>query len=271
MRRLVSLSVSGFLVMPKLQFIGRVLPTQIPLTLPPSTVEFGPSQGPGISGTYRIHVANSIINIECEAETVKAPERFMLLANALALVRVAVNLASFAVGHPMQVQLDTVIDETGNPSPLIVKHSILTGINTAVATDNAEAFNSLCHEIISGEPYAFDVLNDLRISINEPVFSVIHLNRAIEGIKQDISGAAKDDKSAWETMRATLNIDENYLRHVTNLSKGARHARVDPIQGKDALEAVRRAWTITNRYLEYIKRKRTPLPLTEFPLLQEQP
>jgi hypothetical protein len=249
----------------------RLLPSAVSLTLPPTDVSFGPKEGQGISGNYRIRIANSIINIECDVSSLNKTEFYFIMTNALGLARIEVNLASFAAAQPMHAIFDTVIDENGTPNPFLIQHSAFRSINTAVPLNDPIAFNHLCHEIMRGTPYAFDVLNDARIAINEPIFSVLHLNRALEGIKQDISGAIKNDKIAWQLMQEALNVDEKFLRQITDLSKGPRHARIDTIHGKDAMEAARRTWMIVNRYLEYINRKRASLSLMEFPLLQEQP
>jgi hypothetical protein len=195
----------------------------------------------------------------------------MILANALALTRLALNLVSFAMAQPLQAMIDSVIDENGVQRSFAMVHSLFKEINTVVNITDATKFNNLYHAIMADHEHlhTLDILNDLRVGISEPVFQILNLYRAVEGIKQDISDQAKDSKKAWMIMREILNIGEEYLTYITDASKAPRHGRIISTEGKVTLEVARRAWVITNRYLEYISRGRKPLSITEFPLLQQ--
>jgi hypothetical protein len=65
-----------------------------------------------------------------------------------------------------------------------------------------------------------------------------------------------------------LQIDRSYLEFITDTSTGPRHADPEHIPGSVCHEISVRAWTITNRFFEYLKRGSQPLPLSDFPLLR---
>lgn len=74
-------------------------------------------------------------------------------------------------------------------------------------------------------------------------------------------------RGAWAAMQAALNISESYQKWVTDLSAKPRHADRSYQTGIDVREALKRTWTIMNRFLEYRRRGNIPLTPPEFPKL----
>jgi len=71
----------------------------------------------------------------------------------------------------------------------------------------------------------------------------------------------------WAKMRSALNLTEEYLKYITDLSKGPRHGERTRIEGESTTEITRRSWIIMNRFIEYRKRGNQDLPTSDFPLL----
>lgn len=212
--------------MPKVQFIGRVLPSSLqPLTLPAWDVTVNDEKWPL---THRIRIARSLVNIECEAKSPFDDEiTFIALVNSVGFARAAINLFAFATAQPRNLILDAFIDSNGVPSPINIAHTVLHNLGTAVSLNNPSEFNELLGKIVEDQPYAMEIINDLRLGISEPTLPMLTLGRAVEGIKHDISGGERDDKKAWDAVRETLNISEAYLRYITTAHQSPRHGRID--------------------------------------------
>lgn len=111
-------------------------------------------------------------------------------------------------------------------------------------------------------------LDALTYSLDFPDMAIVNCARAIEHIRNMIA-PDEDRKIAWQIMRETLNIGQNYLEPLSKASAGPRHGdfRTDLLKAGDAR---RRAWRVMNRYLEFRKRGGPDaLPLSEFPLLTD--
>jgi hypothetical protein len=113
----------------------------------------------------------------------------------------------------------------------------------------------------------YKTFNDLIDTQITPHISLINSARVIESIRQTIAPTLTE-RSAWPAMRKALNVSEAYLRWITDQSKGPRHGDPSQVSASAQLQAVERAWVITNRYLEYQKRGGQPLEEPEFPELK---
>jgi hypothetical protein len=83
-----------------------------------------------------------------------------------------------------------------------------------------------------------------------------------------ISLTEKDQPRAWAAMQAALNISQPYQKRISALSTSPRHADRSFINGADVTEALKRTWTVMNRFFEYRKRGKKPLVPPDFPLLK---
>ena len=95
----------------------------------------------------------------------------------------------------------------------------------------------------------------------------VNCARAMDRIKHLIASPGSTDAQAWRQMREALHIDEDYLKFITEASKGPRHGRPGHTPGIETTEATRRAWSVMNRYFEFVKRGRTPLATHQFNIL----
>jgi hypothetical protein len=109
-------------------------------------------------------------------------------------------------------------------------------------------------------------LNDLVTANTLPHYSPVTCARTIEGLRHLIAPGLQP-KDGWSSLRQNLNIDENYLKFITDHSKGPRHGDPQHIPGAITTDIITRTWVIMNRFLEYRKRGNDALPISEFPML----
>jgi hypothetical protein len=112
----------------------------------------------------------------------------------------------------------------------------------------------------------FRALRYLIEAITVPHESAVNCARAVEALRHIIA-PNQPRGHAWQTFRSALNISQEYLKMITDVSTGPRHGDPTHIQGTTTTEISRRAWVIMNRFFEYKKRNNQQLPLDIFPLL----
>lgn len=183
---------------------------------------------------------------------------------ALDLCRAQVDLVGFKMGWGVTVVLEAFVNENGVTTPIFLKDETLGALCTAFASD--KHFDELCVKVIQS-PALFMALRDLVSAISLPHVSLVDCARAMERLKHLVAEPGAKDAQAWEQLREALHIEKTYLRFITDHSTGPRHGRPGHTPGIDTTEVVRRSWIIMNRYLEYLRRDGTSLPLAEFPLL----
>jgi hypothetical protein len=200
--------------MPKLQLIGRAWPELLKTDVPAKDINWKDLDG--FDANFKLRIAGSLINIECEPFNTYSDNLTLIVMRALDLARAAVNLAEFAIGQGLSVTLDFAIGENGNSSYLIAGNPSLASLCTSYKLTDVSAMM----DITLGR-----ALNDLILAISTPHVSPINCGRAIDGIKHITSGNSRDDKKAWKMMRDTLQIDEQYIRFIMTHSTDPRHRR----------------------------------------------
>jgi hypothetical protein len=254
--------------MQKVHFIGRVLPTAIKVSIEAPEAKWKWEES-GLELTFRVKVGNSFVNVECELEKYQPEYIGELYRRAFDLARASVNLVGFAHGFGLSVILEMFIAPDGSPSELAAIDPSLPPLCTAYSLEPARLadFNTVFNTVLT-TPDLFMALEDLIHSITLPHVSPVNCARAMDRLKHLIASPGSLDKDAWRQMRDTLQIDEPYLRYITDVSKGPRHGRPGHTPGNQTTEVTRRSWTIMNRYFEYVKGGKQPLDAAAFPLLK---
>lgn len=218
----------------------------------------------GAVATLAVEVKDGQLLVRAEADTDDTNLQDDLFIRSWDAAQAVVDIISFARGMSLTVVIETVETE-GKRTPIVVRTPELESISDSF--DFERSFAAI-YEIVIQEPPLFMALNDLITAIGKPNYSPIGCARAIEGIRHLIAGSDARDSSAWQKMREALQIDEAYLKLVTNTSTGPRHGRRIRIDGSVTKEISVRAWTIMNRYIEFRKRGGLlPLPREQFPVL----
>jgi hypothetical protein len=253
--------------MAKIQFLGRVLPEFIKVTVPPRDVLWKEADTQAQT-TMRLRIFESKINVECDSNIYSKDNLAPLYMRAFDLARASINLVAFASGEGLSLILDTVICDDGMPLPMSPRVHSLAPLCTTYRVNEADdsALNEI-YNIVLSDPTLFLALNDLVLAITLPHVAPMTCGRAMDGLKNIIATPDTTPVQAWEQMRNTLHIDKDFLQFITAMSAGPRHARPGHIPGETVREICRRSWIIMNRYLEYRKRGSQPLPVSEFPLL----
>lgn len=251
--------------MAKVQFIGRVLPTTQMVNIAAKDLSLV-NHELNVSISIKVRIANSIINLECEYndETPIAE----VYGRAYAIARASLSMASFATGKGLWLIMEIAIHEDGVPMLINWEDQNLTPLCTAFAIgDNLTPTYDKVHELIVGTPQLFLAMSDLISSLYLPNVPAVSCGRAMDGIKHLLSEPGMRDVAAWKNLRRLLNIEENYLKLITDASAGPRHGRIDATPTETIMEIKRRAWRVMDRCLIYLLTKH-PLEGPAYPELK---
>jgi hypothetical protein len=243
--------------------LGRVMPEclQVTITLKPTVTWEAEKIG---SVEVSSEIKQSKIDVECRVVDYNPEYLAGIYIRALDLCRAQVDLVGFKMGWGLSVVLESFVDHNGVATPIAPSHEDLSALCTAFSLN--DHFREMSAKILE-DPLRFMALRDLVSAISLPHVSLVDCARGIERIRHLVANPDSKDADAWKELREALHIEKAYLKYVTDHSKDARHGRPLYVPGTITTEVTRRAWVIMNRYLEYLKRDNTPLPIAEFPLL----
>jgi len=250
--------------MQSIHFLGRVLPpvAQVTVSSNPS-IKWDESET-GLVMEFTCHIENSKIDIECRTEEYSPDHLGEFYRRALDICQAQVDLIAFKMGWGLTVVLEKFIDSNGIATEIFPKDDRLAALCTAFSLD--QGFDELCVKVIQSPPL-FMALRDLIAAISLPHVSPVDCARAMDRLKHLVATPGANDKQAWQQLRHALQIDEAYLKYITDYSSNPRHGRPGHTPGIVTTEVTRRAWVIMNRYFEYLKRDNAALDSSEFPLL----
>jgi|SRR5215469_15802173 len=104
--------------MPKIQFIGRVLPTVAGVTAQLPEITW-PWIEKGIDLKFKININHSIVNAECEVPQYDPTYALELMKMSIDLARVAVDVVAFASGYCLTISMEVIIEPDGIPKPML--------------------------------------------------------------------------------------------------------------------------------------------------------
>ena len=187
------------------------------------------------------------------------------------MARAAVDCFSYLKGFGLSVTIDKVIPPNGIEHDVLVERPDLVKFVTAFnlnPEDKANNFDAMFRVVITDPSAVFLALTDLIASISGSHYAHINCARAIETIREAMTPQGKNRKSGWEAMRRCLNVDEKYLKFITDVSTAGRHGtRIGAVSQQEYDETIKRSWIVMNRFLEFKKRGAKQLPINDFPLL----
>ncbi|MGZ5553493.1 MAG: hypothetical protein ACXWHF_07620 [Chthoniobacterales bacterium] len=258
--------------MPRIQFFGRIHPTicRINLTLDPNTSINWKDEEHQSNYTFKLHIADGNVRIECDASRYEPSFFDELYRRSLDLARATVDVLAFGTGIGLTVLLEKFENPAGEISDLLIQDTRLAPSVTAFQL-NVPPPNNLEEtlKIVWTEPPLFFALRDLIEAITLPHRAPVCCGRAIEGLRNLIASTHPGGSraEAWETFRRTLQLDQAYLKLITDNSVGTRHGDHSRISGETTTEITRRSWIVMDRFLRYRLLGNRPLPLDDFPLL----
>ncbi len=238
--------------MPKVSFIGRIIPPSIG-TSAHAPVRYR-SAILGLEILIRTRVAGSHVVVEIDSDQYDERihfEEFFIVATHMA--RTTVNLLAFASAMGMSVALYSVITPDGRWRKLHFVESALANITTAVSTVSGYLpfpETMKVAEIIFNDQAVFMTLNDLIQAITVYGTAPVNCGRVVDSIGRMIKPVGPKDRIEWAAMHEALNVTRDYQEWITKQSKGPRHARPTFIPAHVGQEIICRTWTLFNRYLE---------------------
>lgn len=250
--------------MQSIHFLGRVLPPSARVT-----VSFTPSikweeSDIDLVMEFTCRIENSNIDVECRVDEYRPDHFDEFYRRALDICRAQVDLVAFKMGWGLTVVLEKFINSNGIVSQIIQKDDRLAPLCTAFSLDHG--FDELCVKVIQSVPL-FMALRDLISAITLPHVAPVDCARAMDRLKHLVTTPGTNDKQAWRQLRQALQIDEAYLKYITDYSANPRHGKPGHTPGSVTTEVTHRAWIIMNRYFEYLKHGNVVLDQSEFPLL----
>jgi hypothetical protein len=251
--------------METIHLLGRVLPEPFSVTVSFQPTVKWEAEDIGMTFEFVCHIKNSTIDVECRLPKYRDEYFPMIYMRALDLCRAQVDLIAFKNGIGLTVLLDSFSNPAQVITPIVPKDDRLAAICSAFTLD--QGFDEVCANVLQSIP-VFMALRDLISSITVPHDSLVNCARAMDRLKHLVASPQANDKQAWAQLREALRLDEQYLKFITESSKNPRHGRPGHTPGSITTEVTRRAWTIMNRYLEYVKRGSNVLPEIEFPVLR---
>jgi hypothetical protein len=160
--------------------------------------------------------------------------------------------------------LETFVDPNGSRSPILLKDESLPSLCTAFTLTNG--FDEV-HTMVLQDWRLIGALDDLIAAITLTHVAPVNCARVVERLRELIASPGSGRKNAWKQMQHALQIDEAYLKFITEHSVDTRHGGTVHIPGSVTTQVTRRAWTVMNRYFEYRKNGSKPLSANDFPLL----
>jgi hypothetical protein len=249
---------------PVIHFLGSILPEITGLTVHHHVKTTWPIPELEITPLFEVEVADSKIDVKREVSTYDPDRHFMaLFTRAQDLCRVDANISAFATGFGIRAILSSVVEPGGVERPLLIHYERLAELCTASKLDRG--FNE-AHLLVINNIRVNFILNDLINALMVPHSQAINCARVMDGIKHYIAPDEKYDKNSWRRMQNTLNIDESYIKKITDASRDARRGKIPVLTNQDPI--LERSGAIMNRFIEYLKRGGSqPLPIAEFPSL----
>ncbi len=256
----------------KIRFDGHVFPRvfQVSIKDNPSINWFDDERKQNT--LLKISIQEGAVSVECETSKYDpAIDLVRIYMRAFDLARAMVDLVAFNSGWGLTVIFETVTSPDGATTPLAPMEpsvaALCKSFQMTPAADLASNDFDKVLKIVSSDWRIAHALRWLIEAITIPHESTANCARAIEGLRNIIVTPGIPRGQAWGEMRRSLNISEPYLKLITNVSTGARHADYAHVPGTTTTELTRRTWIIMDRFFEYKKRNGQPLPLAEFPLL----
>jgi hypothetical protein len=250
--------------MPTVHFLGKVLPGVVQVSLGHKPIVKWEAPDVGLSMEFTNHITNSQVDVECKLNRYSSEDFMPVYMRAFDICRASVGLASFAMGYGLTVVLETFVDPGGSKSTILAKDESLASLCTAFTL--TKGFDEVHTMVLQNWPL-FHALNDLIEAITVPHVSPVNCGRVVERLRELIASPGSNRKNAWKEMRDALQVDEAYLKFITDHSVDPRHGLPVHVPGSVTTEVIRRAWTIMNRYFDYRKNGGKPLSGKSFPLL----
>ncbi|MEL7738046.1 hypothetical protein AAG614_06670 [Citromicrobium bathyomarinum] len=231
--------------MPTFFYEGSVIPDAIPLTLEyrPMFTRRETSNSP--DAEFSVTVLAGRVRIGVTVEHFSQQVVYDLFVPAMDAVNALIGMAGFAVAIPYTAEIERVYfpDHT-------VKQYTLGDRSLAQMHEFELADLEQLADLAITDLKLSLLISDTLMTLGKPHYSPIACGRVTDGIARlvapDLKGSAR-----WEEVRRCLKVDEAFLKSLTDVSKGSRHADREEVIAEINQETAHRLWKLVGRFLRF--------------------
>lgn len=253
------------------KFAGKVLPEHIKVSLN-YKLSFPWVYKPESKVTMTISISNSQIAVECTNNDGMSDDDIAYVWTLAAdKAHALVDSISFYLGSPLSMDMHTYQVNGGKPQLLTWRDPRLTPTWTTSPSAKEPGLdrNQVVHQLALGNQHFAVAMNDLKQALIHHHSAPVYCARTVETLRHLVSGPGLNTGESWDKFRTVLNIERDFVQHITDASKGPRHGEGVPLSHDQIGIIVLRAWQIMNRFIEYEIGNRQPLTAPKFPPLTE--
>ena len=245
-------------------FFGRVTPERFPLRaeIPEATY----SQ-PDLGLVYASHVGIADGQFVADVRVTQGDADIDTLRNLVqGSIRQFTDLIGYQNGFAFDVEVISAASrDTGERCVFGVTIPVLSERRGGVFTNAVDG----ALLIAVGQSHGAQIaLANFREAIKVAADTGFFCYRSIEAMMQSMRASESEkDAVVWERFRTALCVDRSALSYVKGHADAPRHGRSAAITDTTRAAVFRLTDEIIRRYLEYLVRGKTPLPIDEFQVL----
>ena len=251
-------------------FFGRVVPERIPLSIGTPIIWSSEVKDFGINMDVSFCIADG--QLVCNTNVTQGNADTNTVRN---LIEIQIRSVVDLIGYLHAVRYDVDIISAIN---LQTGDRVVFGINIPVLTDrrkNAKTgdyprkLDGQLLQTVMSELAAQVVLQEFREAMGFAIGTGFHCYRAIEAMMQSIrTSDIEKETTAWDRLRQHLCVNRGAIDFVKDHADLSRHGRPSSISEADRAKVFNITDEIIRRYLHYLSKGKTPLPDSDFPILQ---
>lgn len=247
-------------------FSGRVIPERAAVTVSPSKFRASVREA---ALDFEAEISIGVSQVSVVVQTAKEVKDLPTLRNYVEqLVRTEVDAFGYLEGRGYDVEITSVTSADGQP--LVVFGVEIRELQES-KSERPVSFEELWKLLWDAKAAPLRrALGDLREAIRAPLDTGFFCYRAVESLRQGfVEPEDGDSKGAsWERLRNALCIDRSWIDELQKFGNPQRHGATPYMSGEERLLAMRLAWKVVDRLVEYVKRDFQPLSQREFCLLK---
>ena len=226
-------------------FEGSVLPDALPLTLDYQPTIIRRETEESLDAEFEVIVFAGKFRTKVSVPVVTEDAILELYTPAWTVTEGLVHSAGFLAGVPYTVTIERVLTNDGQVRQFQLADSSLADAH-GLSAETLEKLADLAMLDLRVKLLLSDALKMLGVSDYAP----ISCGRIADGIARLIAPELKDGARRQQT-REILRVDEPFLRSLTNVSKGSRHADREYVPADMNHLTAHRAWTLIGRFLRF--------------------
>jgi len=251
--------------MKKFYLIGRVLPRNVLISIPPLKIDWKISERE-TAGFY-IRVTDSIVHVHTKISC--SEDSHSTRNGIIKFIEQLINSYGFLNAHDLSFEIQAFFQDEFQVVHVDGAENNVWNGNLYHGEKTKFQHMVLAKQKMHSFPYnAFTerAIYELRQASGQVDYTALHCKLAIESIRNAFSSSSpKKDKVAWEEMRNSLNLTRKIIQKFDNTADTQRHGRNIIQTWEERQEVQQIAQEIVWRYICYVSRNSSSLELNEFP------